>query len=172
MCRKKLVTQVCPSFYILSKMITNYGYVFWLCFHTLSGDRASKDRWSRPEGWVDPAKARRCENVLLSSIRRFIYGCSKITFSTSRFHQGLIVYYSPQEVKYIMLKITDKWMPEAKPVTYGILYYTYRKIWVCWKKLRLAAKICKILAVTLKFSCGKFFPAYHKHLTNSRRKPK
>ena len=50
--------------------------------------------------------------------------------------------------------------------------YTHRKIRVCWRKLRLAARIFQILATTLKFSGGKFSPACHKRLVNSCRKPK
>ena len=30
--------------------------------------------------------------------------------------------------------------------------YTHRKIWVCWRKLRLEARICQILVATPKFS--------------------
>ena len=37
--------------------------------------------------------------------------------------------------------------------------------------LRLVARICQILAATLKFSFGNFYPACRKHLTNSCRKP-
>ena len=39
------------------------------------------------------------------------------------------------------------------------------------KKVEACGKIFQILAVTLTFSCGKFFPACRKHLMNSCCKP-
>ena len=84
---------------------------------------------------------------------------SDLKWDTARITQfsimGMFAYYATLRSMFVNLKNV----------------FTHRKIRVCWRKLRLAPRICQILAATLKFSCGNFFPACRKHLVNSCRKP-